>query len=151
MKIVGFSIKKLFDKLWGLLFLISLCALLISQFALTIPTFRDSLAPISETKGVSGQVEGGLALGEITLSLQGVEPSADIKVLQNGVPIAFFTTDTLTVSVRHNSLIEIDGTKVANNFVINIEDYSGNISFAEGKTSTDVSNNIAILARVFVQ
>jgi hypothetical protein len=143
--------KKIGTIAWGTAIFIAVGTLLTSQFLLTIPTYREALTPISEYEGVSGQISANMAVAEITLTLQGIEPSADIRILQNGVAVAYFSSQAVSIMAQNNALIEIDGTKTDTPFAVSISNFADTITFADDKTATQVNNNIAQLARFFVK
>ena len=143
--------KRFFNYALTTVFGIALTALLISQLGLTIPAVRTTLTNISDYEGVAGQAEDTTQLGEITLSLHGISANPSIKVLQNGEPIAFFVQETIAVTVRNNSLIEIDGTGVEDRFFVEIDEYSPNISFGNEVREVLIDKNITILTRIFVR
>ena len=144
-------LRKIFSYALAAVFGTAVIALLVSQLGLTVPAVRTTLTNVSDYEDAMGQTEDNSQLGEITLSLHGVNANADIKVLQNGDAIAFFLQDTINVTVRNNSLIEIDGTKVKDNFSVTIASQSQNISFSDEIREITVDKNIAILTRVFVK
>ena len=143
--------RKIFNYVLTVVFGILLFALLSSQLGLTIPAVRTALTNVSDYESAAGMTEDNTQLGEITLSLKGLEANTDIKVLQNGEIVAFFTQNTMTVTVCNNSLIEIDGTKVENKFSVSIDNQSQNISFSDETREVVVDKNIVILTRVFVK
>ena len=150
-RLTKFNPAKIGAWIWGLLLFATVGTLLTAQYLLTIPTYREVLTPISEYEGVSGQISSNMSVGEITMTLQGIEPNTDIRILQNGVAVAYFSSKTISIMAQNNALIEIDGTKTNEPFAVSISNFAESITFADDKTSTQVNGNIAQLTRVFVK
>ena len=125
--------------------------MLISQLALTTPNARVLLTTIDKDEDVSvSSNQDSIRLGEITLRLNGIHPSDDIKILQNGEPIAVFYDKEIKITVADNSVIEIDGSKIKQEFYIDILNISNNIKF-ENVSQIKVNSNIAMVGRIFVK
>ena len=135
----------------ALVFAACVLVLLVVQLALTTPEARDALAEHLSGVPVASSASSGVVLGELTLTLEGVPPTSDIKVLQNGIPISVFNQQTIIVLVEDNSLIEIDGTETQESFKVSLDATSENVELFRGVRQILVQNNIAILDRIFVE
>ena len=144
------NIYKMFGKIWGVLTVALLAALLTAQLWLTMPSSRAVMATIDDFEPVSGGTVNSLELGEITLRLVGIRPSGDIVLLQNGQPIAFFDQESITVTVSNNALLEVYTLPIKQSFKVAIESYSPNITLTNKENIVDVNSSITILTRVFV-
>jgi hypothetical protein len=142
--------KKLFIGFFAVIFGLCILALLIVQLALTTPQTRELLAEHMGEITVANPVRASSGLGEITLTVDGAQPSNSIKVLQNGVIIAILNQTSTTLMVEDNALIEIDGTKIDEHFYVRITNAADNVRFYNNARETLVEKNIAILSRVFV-
>ena len=147
MRIVKLNLSNIFN---SLLF-VFITIMLISQLALTTPNARVLLTTIDKDEDVSVSAnQDSIRLGEITLRLNGIHPSDDIKILQNGEPIAVFYDKEIKITVADNSVIEIDGSKIKQEFYIDIINISNNIKF-ENVSQIKVNSNIAMVGRIFVK
>jgi len=147
MRIVKLNLSNIFN---SLLF-VFITIMLISQLALTTPNARVLLTTIDKDEDVSvSSNQDSIRLGEITLRLNGIHPSDDIKILQNGEPIAVFYDKEIKITVADNSVIEIDGSKIKQEFYIDILNISNNIKF-ENVSQIKVNSNIAMVGRIFVK
>ncbi len=147
MRIVKLNLSNIFN---SLLF-VFITIMLISQLALTTPNARVLLTTIDKDEDVSVSAnQDSIRLGEITISLNGVHPSDDIKILQNGEPIAVFYDKEIKITVADNSVIEIDGSKINKEFYVDIINVSDNIKF-ENVSQIRVNSNIAMVGRIFVK
>lgn len=135
------------------IFLFALTAiLLITQLALTTPGARTVLTYIDRFEGVYTNAENyAPSLGELKLVLEGVNPSSEIEVLQNGKAIAFFYDDTINITVSDNSVIEIDGTSVLEPFNVRINKVTENIKIENDPDSVQINSNISLLGRIFIK
>ena len=110
------------SKAYKITIFILTAVLLIAQLALTTPGARVVLTYIDKFEGVYTNAENySSKLGELKLILEGINPSADIEVLQNGKTIAFFYDNAITITVSDNSVIEIDGRDISEPFVVRVE------------------------------
>ena len=123
----------------SLLFVVMFIVML-SQILILMPVYNNSIY----TSGSDDSNE----YGEITL--RSSIYTDDVLILQNGEPIAAFLHNTVTFPVRNNCVIEIDGSRFKKTFDVEIVNKSGNVAELENETIT-VSNNIAILGRVFLK
>ena len=115
-------------RLFRILTIITLSLLLLAQLVLTTPGIRAVLTYTDKFEGLYGNSQTqSSTLGEITLTLQGVEPASDIEILQNGQPIAIFYEAEINITVSDNSVIEIDGRKVKTPFSVRVSKLSPNI------------------------
>lgn len=147
MRIVKFNLSNIFN---SLLF-VFIAIMLISQLALTTPNARFLLTTIDKNEDVSvSSNQDSIRLGEITLKLNGIHPSDEIKILQNGEPIAVFYDKEIKITVADNSVIEIDGSKIKQEFYIDILNISDNIKL-ENVSQIRVNSNIAMIGRIFVK
>jgi len=147
MRIVKLNLSNVFN---SLLF-VFITIMLISQLALTTPNARFFLNTIDKDEGVSVSAnQDSIRLGEITLRLNGVHPSDDIKILQNGEAISVFYDKEVKITVADNSVIEIDGSKTKQEFYVEILSVSDNIRL-ETVSQIRVNSNIAMIGRVFVK
>lgn len=150
-KIICFHFGKHFLSMWYGIFIFCLFLLMGAQLALTTPAARNTLSAVNDIETLGGQVEDGFKLGQISLSLVGTEPSKDIKILLNGQVIALFVQKQIDITVSNNALLEIDGSAIKEPFSVKIDHVPENISFQDGKNSTEIKSNIGILARIFVK
>lgn len=88
--------------------------------------------------------------GEITLELIDTKPDERICVLQNGEPVASFFEETVKINVSDNSVIEIDGSKVRQNFLVETVAFSDNIINKNAK-KIKINRNIVSLDRYFLK
>jgi len=147
MRIVKFNLSNIFN---SLLFLF-IAIMLISQLALTTPNARFLLTTVDKDEDVSvSSNQDSIRLGEITLKLNGIQPSDEIKILQNGEPIAVFYDKEIKITVADNSVIEIDGSKIKQEFYVDILNISDNIKL-ENISQIRVKSNIAMIGRIFIK
>lgn len=120
---------------------------MIAQVALTVPRVRQTLSYV-EGKEHFAIVQQ--KTGELTLTIQGIAPSEDIRILQNGQQIGTFAQSTATVPVQDNSVIEVDGCNAGGDFTVLVSAKSSNINTSLPAQIT-ISHNIGIIGRVFVK
>jgi len=125
--------------------------LLTAQLALTIPGARTVLTFVDRLEGVGDSSGVTTALGEIKLTLDGIEPSSSIDVLQNGRSVMFFYDREISLTVSDNSVIEIDGTSINTPFTVRVSKLSDNIKIENDAVSVEVNSNISILGRIFIK
>lgn len=125
--------------------------LLLSQLVLTTPGARAVLTYIDKFEGAYVSSVNTGRLGEITLSLVGIEPVSDIEILQNGQPIAIFYEKEVKITVSDNSVIEIDGRNVKTPFTVEIKGITSNIDIENNVTSIEVNSNISLIGRIFIK
>lgn len=145
------NLYKTFGKIWSVLTVALLATLLTAQLWLTMPSSRAVVATIDDFEPITGSTANSLEFGEITLRLIGTAPSADIILLQNGQPIAFFDQEYITITVSNNALLEVSALSTKQSFKVAIESCSPNITLTNKENIADVNSNIAILTRVFVE
>ncbi len=159
------KIKNLVDKLAKIniinpytekvLMVITLCCiffLIVSQIGLRNKTTKTFFTDIDKYEGVDiHEVEGHLNKGAVILELVDIEPNKDIKILLNGLESYAFVSETLSINVRNNSLIEVDGTTIETPFKIKIVDASNNIATRCIGNEIEVNSNISILTRIFLK
>lgn len=146
----GVESMRIFRWFMGMFFGVCVLALLVVQLVLTTPRAREAMAGRMGGVGVAGETVGVL-LGELVLSLEGVNPSSGIRILQNGVPITVFNQQVVTVMVEDNSLIEIDGMDIRDSFRVRVDSYSENMRLVEGVQEIEVDGGIVVLDRVLVK
>jgi hypothetical protein len=132
------------------IFALCVLTLLVVQLVMTMPQARDALAEQMSGMPASNAVRVGVTLGELVLTLEGVQPTNNIKVLQNGIPISVFNQRTISVMVEDNSLIEIDGSNTREGFRVILDSHSENVELFNGATEVALQENIAILDRILV-
>jgi len=140
--------------IWGVL-LTAVGTLTVSQLLHAAPQSREVLSPIElRDKALEDTAEASpdnTAVGEITITLYGTTPSPDIRILQNGAAVAYFSAESVSIMAQNNALIEIDGTKVSEPFIVSVTGSADTVSFADDRMSAQVEGNIAELARVYVR
>lgn len=125
-------------------------------FAAQIGLLSDRLRPfLSDVEVFEGQyisdVDNIIKEGTIALTLVDLESEKDAKVLINGKVAESFAQRTVEVNVRNNSVIEIDGSKIASPIRVRITSKSGNIiDDIEGK-EIETNSNIKVIASVRVK
>jgi hypothetical protein len=139
-------------RLFRILTIITLSLLLLAQLVLTTPGIRAVLTYTDKFEGLYGNSQTqSSTLGEITLTLQGVEPASDIEILQNGQPIAIFYEAEINITVSDNSVIEIDGRKVKTPFSVRVSKLSPNIEAEDIPQIVHVNSDISLIGRIFVK
>ncbi len=137
-----------------LLFITLLCIffLIISQIGLSNKTTKTFFTDIEKYEGIDiNEVEDSLSKGEVFIKLIDAKPSKEIKILLNGFETHEFISETLSIKVRNNSLIEIDGTAIDTPFKVKIIDTSNNIATRCIGDEIEVKSNISILTRIFLK
>jgi hypothetical protein len=139
-------------RLFRILTIITLSLLLLAQLVITTPGIRAVLTYTDKFEGLYGNSQTqSSTLGEITLTLQGVEPASDIEILQNGQPIAIFYEAEINITVSDNSVIEIDGRKVKTPFSVRVSKLSPNIEAEDIPQIVHVNSDISLIGRIFVK
>ncbi|OQB15904.1 MAG: hypothetical protein BWY15_00030 [Firmicutes bacterium ADurb.Bin193] len=138
-------------KLYRVAMFVLIPVLLATQLALTTPGYRAVLTFIDKFEGAYSSENERSALGELTLTLEGTEPSPDIEILQNGQPVSVFYDKTITITVSDNSVIEIDGRKIKTPFFVVITAVSENIEIENNPDILEVKSNICYVGRIFIK
>lgn len=140
-----------FEKLISLLLIISFSFLLIvqiinyrSELSINTSIFsKDSYAYLLNSENVE---KGMIVLKNMN------NKHKDIDVLVNGEYVADFKEkDEVEITVYHNDIIEIDGTKYNNKINIKVVGISKNINSPELDTIITTSQSIEILGRVQIK
>jgi len=130
-------------------FVVLLFTVLLSQLMLTIPEYRVLLSHTDRYNSVFVNSETtGFENGEIVLKLKNCKDNNKVRVLKNGVPIAIFYEDKISVPVTDNSLIEIDATKLDYGFGVELVSASEHIEKEYISKEIEANSNICILGRV---
>lgn len=86
--------------------------------------------------------------GTIKLELVGLDKAPNAYVLINGEPQGRFKTKYLSINVKPNQLIEIDGTKYKQNLYVKVLDLSDNVIEPQKTAVTEIQGDIEILGKV---
>ena len=145
-------LNKNIEKALFLLSFIFLSILIISQIGLMNNATRTFFTDIDSYEGIDiNDVSNMTNYGQLKLKLIGIEPNSNIKVLVNGYEKYVFDKEIISIAVKNNSLIEIDGTKMKKPFSVKIINVSSNIASNLKSKKISVSSNIEILARIFLK
>ena len=126
--------------------------LIVSQIGLGNEATRTFFTNIEKYEGVGVKDIGNVFKeGELTLQLIGTQPSENIKVLLNGNQDSAFTSESIRIKVRNNSVVEIDGSKVKTPFRVKVIGQSENISGTYVDNEIEIKSNISILTRIFLK
>lgn len=125
-------IKINYDKIIYNFVFIFACLLIISQIVLTVNNANTYVSTDDEV------------VFNVTLKLSGVKPSEKIAILCNGDPVAYFVNDTINLTVKNNSVIEIDGRKINKDFNVEI---TCDKHIDDIPQKINVTSNIAMVGR----
>ncbi len=146
------TINRYTEKILYVIVVFCIIFLVGSQIGLYNETTRTFLTDIDKYEGVNvSHLEDAFKQGKLTLKLIGTLPSDNIYILINGYESHAFSSETIVLKVRNNSVIEIDGTNVATPFRVKIIETSDNIATKCIHKEITVNLNIEILTRIFLK
>ncbi|MBC7765791.1 MAG: hypothetical protein H7Y41_04840 [Hyphomonadaceae bacterium] len=141
-------LPKHFEKVLLVLLLVSVFMMLISQIGLYYPTTRVFFTGIATYEGVNISQMAVNKSASVTLQLLDSEADKNIKVLLNGDVVADFTEQTVKVQLTHPMLLEIDGTKAKQAFVVKVVGADDTIVPNVIDKTVVVKNAIAVIGRI---
>ncbi len=126
--------------------------LISTQIGLINKSTRTYLTKVDKYEGINlKEITEVTNMGQLTLQIEGTKPNKKIKVLINGLPEYEFDKEIIIIQARNNSLIEVDGSKLKNQFKVKIIRCSDNILKSDCNKIIDINSNIEILTRVFLE
>jgi len=148
LKIFKFEGVKI-EKILVITFTVCFCLLIISQFLMQNPNIRMFLTQEEAVEGAFlDKADELYDKGLIVLEIETCNNMEDTWVLVNGQKVTCFKKSQISLSVKDNDLVEIDGTKANNVFRAKITSCSENINLLIDNSGMDINRNISILARV---
>lgn len=148
LKIFKFEDVKI-ERILVITFTVCFCLLIISQLLMQDSNMRMFLTQEEAVEGAFLDKSNGMYdKGLIVLEIETCDNMEDTWVLVNGQKVTCFKKSQLSLSVKHNDLIEIDGTKANDVFRANITSCSENVRLLIDNSGMEINKNIAVLARV---
>ena len=139
---------RIVKKIFIISFLTAFVVMLITQVLLKNSDINTKISKLYEYESQYVYSENKISSGYIIIKIS--NPSDKLFLLQNGEKIAVLNKKEVKVDISDNSVIEVDGRSVNNEFDLKITDFSENI---EGFYEKDISvkSNIVILGRFFIK
>ena len=130
------------------------------QFALATETVREVFTPIDRMEGIStAAIIDNIGSVEVELSAERLESfenplnswnGENLRILVNGQIAGYFNEAQITLSVRNNSLIEIDARNETIPFRVRVTEISDNAADVSRSLSVVTNQNIAILGKIHI-
>jgi len=140
-------IKFIFDKLLNGLVFVFACILIISQLYMTVSKLDSYFSEFDAIYTVAESYEKKTV--DLKIKLIGLPPDGSVFVLSNGEAVACFTDKVIDVTIKNNSVIEIDGRRVKKQFKVEILNADVSAEY-DIPNEVVVKSNIAMLGRLII-
>ena len=158
--LLGESMKKFFEKFNSIyteavLFMLAGCliiSLIISQFVLARQDGLDHLSKVSKLEGIRVEdYQNNMVHGDVTITVDGTQDFGNIKILQNGETMQTMSENIITVSVRDQGVLEIDGRNCKDPFKVQITSHADNVTLSNEGEIIVINKEISFLSRIMLK